>query len=230
MGTWSSVRISARRDDADDMVALTLDVRGSPLSGAHVAPGQFVQLTLPGLGEGFFAIASPPRTQPDQLELLVKRGSPLADTLQQLPVGAHVHCGPVQGKGFPIERARGKRVLLFATGSGISAVRSLVHALVAERDAYGPITLYFGARHPDAFAYAHELDGWRAQRIDVIQVVSQPGSTGWQGLTGYVQEHVPAAPLENAIAFLCGQSAMVKGVQAQLTRQGLPAESTFTNY
>lgn len=230
MADWYQARIAARREDGGDMVALELDVHGTPIDGSHVAAGQYVRLSLPPLGEGFFAVASAPKGDAGRLELLVKGGSPMSDRLKQLPVGETVLATAVLGKGFPVERARGRRVLLFATGSGISAVRSLVHALIAERPSFGRITLYFGARTPDAFAYLNELDSWRRQEIEVTQVVSRPGATGWQGLTGYVQQHVPNERLEDAVAFLCGQPEMVHGVETVLTGLGLPPERMFTNH
>jgi NAD(P)H-flavin reductase len=230
MSDWFEARVVSNRPAADGLVYLDLEVGGSPAQAAYRRPGQYVKLSLEGLGESPFAIASAPDSQARVFEFLLKGGSPLADALAVLPVGAKVRMGKVEGRGFPLERARGKRVLLFATGSGISALRSLIELIRRDRSAFGDVTLYFGVRTPDAFAYAEELDGWEGSRIQIRRTVSQPGATGWQGLTGYVQAHVPRGPLEETVAFLCGQKEMVAGVSEVLAGGGVPQENIFLNY
>lgn len=230
MSDWHELTVIDRQASAANLTEVDLDARGTPVAASHQRAGQYVKLSLPGKGEGFFAIASAPGARGEVLEFLIKGGSGLADALVSLPVGAKVQATSAQGKGFAVEAAKGRRVLLFATGSGISAVRSLVGVLLADRPSYGHLSLYFGARTPDAFAYTAELETWEAAGLQVIRTVSQPGASGWQGLQGYVQTHVPLEPLADAAAFLCGQKGMVQGVTEALERQGLPRERIFLNF
>ncbi len=209
---------------------VVLDVGGTAVAGAHRLPGQYVQLSMAGAGESHFALASPPARGGKELELLIKSGTPLSDALIFSPPGTAVRTTLPSGRGFPLDLARGRDLLLFATGSGISPIRSCVEALRQERSSYGQVRLFFGVRTPDAFAYGAELQAWRGDDIEVTQVVSQPGATGWAGLTGYVQEHVGALPVKGAVAFLCGQKAMVQGVTDMLTARGLSKERIFQNF
>lgn len=230
MSDWYEAKVVSNRPAADGLVHLDIDVGDLPLKGTHERPGQFLRLALDGVGDNFFAIASAPGPKAHVFEFLLKAGSPLSEALMALPEGATVKVGRVEGKGFPVENARGKSVLLFATGSGISAVRSLIETLRRDRNAYRDIALYFGVRTPDAFAYEEELEDWERSRILIRRTVSQPGDSGWQGLTGYVQAHVPKGPFGGTVAFLCGHEAMVKGVSEVLQREGLAAENIFLNY
>jgi NAD(P)H-flavin reductase len=145
-------------------------------------------------------------------------------------VGSRVSVSPPQGKGFPLDAARGKRLLLFATGSGISPIRAVVHAVLAQRADFPDVTLYFGVRTPQSFPFEEELASWERAGIPVIRTVSQPGESGWTGLTGYVQAHIREEPLENAVAFLCGQKPMVQAVSDELVRRGVPRERVFLNF
>jgi len=230
MSDWFEIPVVDRHPSAANLTELDLDAQGTPIPASHQRAGQYLKLSLPGKGEGFFAIASAPGARGGVLEFLIKSGSALADALVALPVGARVQATTAQGKGFALEAGRGRRVLLFATGSGISAVRSLIGVILQDRASYGEVSLYFGVRTPDAFAYAPELDGWEQAGLRVIRTVSRPGDTGWQGLQGYVQTHVPLEPLAEAAAFLCGQKGMVQGVTEALERQGLPRERIFLNF
>ena len=209
MSDWHELTVIDRQTSAANLTEIDLDARGTPVAASHQRAGQYLKLSLPGKGEGFFAIASAPGARGEVLELLIKGGSGLADALSSLPVGAKVQATVAQGKGFAVEAAKGRRALLFATGSGISAVRSLIGVLLADRPSFGHLSLYFGARTPDAFAYTAELETWEAAGLQVIRTVSQPGASGWKGLQGYVQTHVPLEPLADASAFLCGKKGMV---------------------
>ena len=148
----------------------------------------------------------------------------------KLEPGAQVQSRRPEGRGFPLVQARGRNLLLFATGSGISPIRSVIESVRQERSAYGRVTLYFGARTPQAFAYEDELQHWEAAGIRVVRTVSQPGASGWQGLTGYVQAHLGEVPVEDTLAFVCGQSGMVQGVMDALRTRGLPREAIHLNY
>ncbi|AKQ69337.1 Heterodisulfide reductase, cytochrome reductase subunit [Myxococcus hansupus] len=231
MPDWHPATVTESAPAADGLTDLVLDVRGTPLAGTHERPGQYVHLRLPGVGQGLFAIASPPGPQGTHWEFLLKVGSPLPDALIGLPKGARVEVSRPEGRGFPMERARGQDVLLFATGSGISAIRSVITSIQRERGDYGEVTLYFGARTPGAFAYGDELQEWEAGGVRVVRTVSQPGASGWQGLTGYVQAHLGEGPLRpSAVAFLCGQKEMVQGVMKTLQALGMPTSDIHLNY
>ena len=49
--------------------------------------------------------------------------------------GAEVDASPVQGKGFPVEKVPAEKfptVIIFATGSGISPIKSLIESEALE--------------------------------------------------------------------------------------------------
>lgn len=229
MSDWFEARVASISAAGDNLVHLHLDVP-KEVAASHAVPGQYVKLAIEGVGEGFFAIASRPGAAADRLELLLKLGAALTDAVSRLPEGAALRTTTAQGKGFPFDRAKGRDVVLVATGSGVSPVRSVIDAVIADRASFGKVSLYVGARTPSAFAYRDHFDAWRAAGIDVFPVVSRPQDTGWSGLTGYVQTHLQGVHLATAIAFLCGQKPMVEAVKKALAEQGMPADSIFLNF
>src|SRR5262249_52070314 len=151
-----------------------LDVAGTPLVGAHLHPGQYVKLAVPGHEGSFFAIASAPEPNGDRFELLIKRGTVLADALADSSVGTSVRVSAPLGKGFPLTEAHNKNVLLVATGSGISPIRSLIGSIRSDRVSYRDVTLYWGARTPKSFAYEEEWAAWEHDQIRIVRTVSKP--------------------------------------------------------
>lgn len=229
MNGWYDAAIISREQAADGMYNIAVDVSGTPLTGLHTRPGQYVHVALGDGREGAFAIASAPQPGNDTFEFLVKGGAKLADALIASPPRTVVRITAPKGAGFPVEQARGHRVLLVATGSGISAIRALIQAIIRDRSAFKDVDLYFGARRPDAFAYEGELPHWQNSGIRVLRTISQAGHPGWEGREGYVQSHISGERLADAVAFVCGQREMISGVKHVLRARGVPEQHIFEN-
>lgn len=228
MSSLFPARLQSVTPEADALFDLRVDTAGTPAAKTHVHPGQYALIALPGMDPQPFAIASAPGEL--VLEFLIKGGTPLTDALIALHAGEQVLVSEAQGPGFPLERARGRNLLLFATGSGISAIRSTLLAIRNDRAAFGDVTLFFGVRTPSAFAYLDEHGEWEDDRIRVVRTVSQPGESGWAGLRGYVQNHIAGVGGKDELAFLCGLPQMVDEVRAALLKKGISAEDVFVNY
>lgn len=212
---------------AEGLALVRLDV-GEALARSYATPGQYTKAQVEGVGESFFAIASAPGSA--TWDLLLKRGSPLVDAIASKNPGDRLAVATAMGKGFPIERAAGRDLVLVATGSGISPIRAVIEHVRAHRSSFGAVSLHFGARTPQSFAFAGDFDGWRAAGISVRLVVSRPEEANWSGLTGYVQSHLGGLDLPNAVVFLCGQKAMVAAAKEILSKQGISADHMFLNF
>ena len=200
---------------------------------AHERPGQIVKVATRE-GDGFFALASAPATEPSA-DLLVKRGHKVADALIAAAVaGAGLDVSAPFGKGFPWEQARGRDVLLFAAGSGIAPIRALVQHLVAYRDQFQRVTLFYGQRHDDEFAYAREHLAWERHGVRVVLCPSGEDEA-WPGVRGRVQEVARSLALGgaepgNSVAYVCGMTAMVADVKATLAEAGVPPQRVHLNF
>jgi NAD(P)H-flavin reductase len=229
MSDWFEAHVASVSPAAEGLVHVILDVPKG-VAGSHTSPGQYVKLAIEGVGEGFFAIASRPHPGGHRFDLLLKLGTPLTDAIAHLAPGSALRSSAALGKGFPIDRAVGRDLVLVATGSGISPVRSVIEAVMQRRADFGIVSLYFGVRTPGSFAYRQSFDEWRAAKVEVYPVVSRPQDTGWTGLTGYVQSHLGGVHVPTALAFLCGQKAMVTAVREALAKLGMPADSMYLNF
>lgn len=99
--------------------------------------------------------------------------------------------------------------------------------MLADRAAYGTVTLIAGARSRDDFLFSDELQRWAASdAIDVHLTVDVPVQ-GWPGEIGFVTEPLRRLPLraENTSAFLCGPEPMMHNSALELIRKGLAPSS-----
>ncbi|HZZ85052.1 MAG TPA: oxidoreductase [Anaeromyxobacteraceae bacterium] len=230
--TFAPAAVLAAHDETPALRAIALQLPPA-LAAAHRRPGQVVKLRTPA-GESFFALSSAPRAD-GQVELLVKRGGRVADRAIALAEPAAVlEVSPPLGKGFPVEEARGKDVLLFAAGSGIAPIRALVQHLLAHRAEAKRVTLFYGQRHGSEFAYLPEHLDWERGGVRVVLCPSREDDA-WRGLRGRVQEVAHALGFGGSepgesVAFVSGMTAMVDDVRATLARAGVPPERVHLNF
>jgi NAD(P)H-flavin reductase len=217
---------------AENHSRVRLDVSGTDLADRHTTPGQFVEVRPDGDAKGYFALANAPGIEPGAgLELLVKHGAGVADAIVATPPGGTLAITEPMGRGFMVDGFPEHDALLFAGGSGISAIRSVVRHLLRGRDQWGRIVLFYGVRSPEVMAYRDEIEDWKAGGVEVEIVCSQPGPA-WTGHQGYVQARLEtlAPEVNRAFACLCGVPGMHEAVSAWLQTAGLPKDRLLTNY
>lgn len=228
---YRSLRVADAWDETEALRGVRLDF--GEFAREHTRPGQIVRLHAPGHKPGLFALGNAPRADGTG-ELLLKRGTPLSDAvIDAAQPGAVVQATAPFGDGFPVDQARGRDVLLFAAGSGITPVRALLQWILAHRAAHGRVALYYGQRSDRDFAYVREHEDWQRAGVHLVLCASQASPT-WLGARGYVQTVARELRLheistDNAVAFLCGMKSMVDGARVELVHFGLPPERTFLN-
>jgi len=218
-------------DETSTLRAIRIDL--GRLAAEHVHPGQVVKVRA-RTGEAYFALASAPSAD-GHADLLVKRGGRVADeVIAAARPGAALETTAPFGNGFPVAEAEGRDVLLFAAGSGIAPLRALVQWLAGRREHHGRITLFYGQRRGGDFAYRGEHLDWERKGVRVVLCPSG-ADDAWQGVRGRVQEVARSlafggAPPGDAVAFVCGMSAMVTDVKATLRDAGVPPERVHLNF
>ena len=220
--------VIATADETPSLRALSLRV-APEVASSHRIPGQYLRVRIsPNSPEAYFAITNPPSG--DRFELLVKRGSAVADAVIALPVGATLETSPAAGPGFPVAESFGKDVLLFATGSGIAPIHAALLALAAERDRFGEVHLFFGALTRCDFAYTAEFDALADRGIRIHRVVSRALDER-DRYVGYVQERWRAElpRVADPVAFLAGRPEMLEAVTRNLIGAGIPADRIYQN-
>ncbi|HZR58294.1 MAG TPA: FAD-dependent oxidoreductase [Terriglobales bacterium] len=120
--------------------------------------------------------------------------------------------------------------IFIATGTGIAPFRSMLHWLLAEESRHQNKQLYlvFGNRTEKDIYYHEEFLRMAAERenFHYLPTLSR-GSGEWQGLRGYVQEHVVAIAQgrTDMHAYVCGLDKMVRANRDQLKALGWDRKS-----
>jgi len=176
-----------------------------------------------------YSIASPPAEDP-RFALCLNRVQDgfMSNFLCAMKEGEEIRCqGPF---GDFILRPPMRDTIFVATGTGIAPFRSMLHWLLADESRHQgkQLSLLFGSRYEQDIYYHDEFLRLAAQHhnFHYLPTLSR-GSSQWQGLRGYVQEHVAsiAQHRTDMPAYICGLDKMVKANRELLKSLGWDRKS-----
>ncbi|WP_082863632.1 FAD/NAD(P)-binding protein [Thermodesulfatator autotrophicus] len=190
-------------------------------------PGQFAMLSVPGKGECPIGIASAPGEK--YLLFSVYRTGLVTDALHRLPEGTIIGLRGPLGNGYPLERFKGKNIVLIAGGFAITTLRATLVYLLNNQADYGEITLIYGARNPGLLLYKEELKSWQERKDLKIYLTIDREAPHWEGLVGFVPQITEkVAPQgKNAVALVCGPPVMIKFTLPILEKLGFRPEDIY---
>ena len=191
-------------------------------------PGQFVEVSIFGVGESPFGLASS-SARGDTLEFAVNRVGTLTDALFKLDVGDQVGIRGPLGKGFPMDMYKGKDILVLGGGIGGAPLRPIIQTVIDNRADYGKMTILWAARSPDLLVFTEEYDQWRSQPDVSMHITVDQAPEGWeheQGLITTLIEKINPS-LENTITVTCGPPIMIKFTMMTLEKLGFRPEQNW---
>jgi len=188
-------------------------------------PGQFVEVSVFGVGEAPISISSPP-TKKESFELCVRKLGNVTNKMHGLKVGDKVGIRGPFGHGFDTESLKGKDLLFVAGGLGLAPLRSFFNYVLDNRKDYGKVTLLYGCKEPRELLFADELVALgRRDDVEFKPTVDRcPESEVWSANVGVITTLIPQIQLntEKTYAIICGPPIMYKFVIADLKKRNLP--------
>jgi sulfhydrogenase subunit gamma (sulfur reductase) len=193
-------------------------------------PGQFAEVSVFGMGESPFGIASSP-TEEGSLLFTVKRTGTVTAELHNSESGRKIGVRGPLGNTFPWDRMEGKNIVIVGGGFAFTTLRSaIIYMLNAKnRSRFGTITVLYGAREPGELMYKDVLQQWEADsNIDLTLTVDRaPENNGWHrevGLVPNILKEVVAPSPDNAIVLVCGPPIMLRFTNPVLLELGFKKE------
>lgn len=192
-------------------------------------PGQFQEVSVFGVGEATFCLASTP-TRPGFLEFSVKCLGSVTRALHEMQVGDVVGIRGPFGNWFPYEEWKGKRLIFIGGGIGMAPLRSLLNFCLDNRKDYGPVEIIYGARSPQDLCFKTEFDAWSSAPDTKLYLTVDKGDEDWKGNEGFVPAYVDqlAPSPKDAIAITCGPPIMIKFVLKSLDALNFAPEQVYT--
>ena len=231
---WQIATVTSLRNETPEVKTLTLSL---PDWTPH-RPGQHYDVRLTA-EDGYstqrsYSVASEPERK-GEIDITVERiadGEVSAFLLDTVGVGDRFEVrGPIGGY-FVWDKSLGGPLLLVGGGSGVVPLMAMLRhrAVAGVKD---PARLLYSARSYEQIIYRQELE-MLAQKngLTVAYTLTRTQPSGWKGYTRRIDDAMlkdVSAPLgPNALAYICGPTALVEVAADGLERVGLPAERIRT--
>ena len=192
-------------------------------------PGQFVEVSLFGIGEAPISISSSPSRSNGTFELCVRKVGDLTDALHQLEPGAFLGIRGPFGQPFPIGKMKGKDILFAAGGLGLAPLRSLINEVLDQRGSFGRVIILYGTKHPSEILFKDELDEWAGRNDVEFHMTVDRGDETWKGHVGVITTLFPRITVNprNTVAATCGPPIMYRFVLMELLGKGIPETQIY---
>ncbi len=203
-------------------------LRLKPKEQLSFLTGQFIELTIPGVGEAPFTPSSRPSIK-DTIEVTVMRVGKVTETIHRLKKGETVGLRGPFGTGYPLEEFKGKEVLVVGGGCGFAPLRSLMYEFFDKSNEFKALFFRGGCKTPQDFLYRKEIETW-AKRDDLDLVLTVDEGDGiWKGNIGVVTTILDGIPIDTVkgIAVVCGPPIMMKFSTKKLLELGFKERNIY---
>jgi len=220
--------------------AITIEFEHPSAGKLNYRAGQFLTLITTIDGKEVrraYSLCSSPETEPN-LTVAVKRveNGLMSNWLpNNLSVGQLLKVMEPMGN-FTIDfnKTKKRHLILFAGGSGITPMISIIKSLLAN-EPQSIASLVYCNRNEDSIIFKDslfELESKHKGRLNVIHILDE-ASPSWKGLSGLLKleileklmKQIPSLGTENTTYLICGPEGMMKNVEQLLDKLQIPKDN-----
>jgi len=192
-------------------------------------PGQFVEISIFGMGEAPICVSSAPDPDRPIFELCVRRVGNVTTALLNMKSGDKIGIRGPFGNGFDVNKFKGKDVLFVAGGTGLFAVRAFIQEVIKNRKGYGKVYILCGCKTPKDLLFKEELEGWgKVEEVEYLQTVDLADEK-WMGNVGVITTLIPRIEFDpkKTQAVIVGPPIMYRFVIKELISRRVPEENIW---
>lgn len=223
--------IVEKTQESPDIVSLRLQFEDPDIRQTYrFDAGQFNMLYVFGVGEVAISIVSDP-DEPQFLDHTIRIVGRVTNVIGQMNLGDTLGIRGPFGKGWPMEQAKGKDVIVVTGGLGCAPVVGAIEFMFRRREEYGTIKIIHGVKTPQDLLYRERFDQWRQHpNTEVLLASDEPGKT-WHYHVGVVTElfdEVEVHP-DKTLVMMCGPEIMMRVALNMLSHRGLRPDEMYVS-
>jgi NAD(P)H-flavin reductase len=193
-------------------------------------PGQFHMVYLDPVGEVALSIVSDPLDH-HFFDHTVRPVGRVSEGLARLRPGDRVGVRGPFGRGWPLEAARGRDLLVLTGGLGCAPVVSVIRYVLRRRADYGRLVILQGVRHAEDLIWRAQYEAWGRAPATEVLLAAEVASYDWPWAEGPVVDLLDRVNLDTGrtLALLCGPELMIEVAIAALRGRGLADDAIWLN-
>ncbi|MGA8032645.1 MAG: FAD/NAD(P)-binding protein [Casimicrobiaceae bacterium] len=222
------VEVVERVQESPSIFTLRLRLTDPALRSAfRFAPGQFNMVYLYGVGEVPISIVSDPHG-PDLLDHTIRALGRVTNGLAKLHAGDRLGLRGPFGRGWPLERAAGRDVLVVTGGLGCAPVVAVINYILLRRQSFGKLAIVQGVKHAEDLIWRERYAYWRGLPGVQVLIAADEGGPLWPYHLGQVTEVFDRVELAPGTAvMLCGPEPMMVAAARLLVARGVKEEDIW---
>lgn len=188
--------------------------------------GQFNMLYLFGVGEVAISIVSDPEEH-EFFDHTIRVAGRVTGAIAKLGIGDSLGIRGPFGRGWPLEEARGKDIVVVTGGLGCAPVVGAIEYIFRRRNNYRAVRILHGVKSPHDLLYRERFDKWRKQPDTEIYLTSDRPDKSWQYHVGVVTELFHEVRMDPArtVVLMCGPEIMMRLGAPILLERGVPSSA-----
>lgn len=189
-------------------------------------PGQFMQVSLPGIGEAPISICSHSK---DYFEMSVRIVGNVSSHICKIKAGDLLGLRGPYGRGYHLDDFKSNNVIIIGGGCGTAPVRGIIEYVKQNRENYKDVDIFFGFRAVENILFEEEYKDWKKanMNIDVVLSESHNHPKAKHGLLTDILDSPATQTNENKIVFVCGPPPMIKAVCGALIDKGFNMDQIY---
>lgn len=189
--------------------------------------GQFLQLSLPKIGEAPISVSA---YGDGWVDFTIRAVGKVTDVIFQLQPGDTMFLRGAYGKGWPVDQFKGKHMVVITGGTGLAPVRSMLNKFF-EEDYAASVTLISGFKNSAGIVFKNELEAWK-DKFTTFYTLDSEKKEGWN--TGFVTEYVSkvdwASFGDNYEVVIVGPPPMMKFTGIECVKNGVPEDKIWVSF
>lgn len=158
---------------------------------AKPAHGQFMQLSIPMIGEAPISVSA----QGDGwLEFTIRSVGKVTNVIFEKEAGDTLFLRGPYGKGWPVEQFRDKHLVVITGGTGLAPVRSMLNMLAADPGFAKSVHLISGFKNEDGIVFHSELEAWKEKFSTIYALDNDARRAGAPAWSPPLSRRSPSTP------------------------------------
>jgi len=188
-------------------------------------PGQFNMLYLYGVGEIPISIVSDP-LDAHMLDHTIRNVGRVTAGFAQLKAGDRIGVRGPFGRGWPMQQAEGKNVVVITGGLGCAPVVSVIHYVLRRREQFHRLIIMQGVKHGDDLIWREQYEAWSKLPDTQVLLAADQGGPLWPWRVGNVSMLFDEAHLNGyeSVVMMCGPEGMMLASIPELRKRGVADE------
>ena len=211
-------QIIERIEESPGLFTLRLRFTDPQVQAAYqFEPGQFNMLYLHGVAEIPISIVSDPK---DELifEHTIRAVGRVSNAMSRLKPGGFIGVRGPFGRGWPLQAAEQRDVVVVTGGLGCAPVVSVINYIAHRRERFGKLNIVQGVKHSSDFIWRERYDRWREMPDTTVLLAADRGEPIWPWHIGRVTDLFDQLDFDpgRVSVMLCGPEGMMRVVVRQM--------------